>query len=93
MNVRDAIDLAFDAEKIAHPMTAQRPTPKEALEWVNQTLKTCGHTWITGMEARTLLEDYIKSNPTACPVCNGEREWSDGRQVNATCYFCGTTCK
>ena len=60
------MDLAT-AQKLAHhdrdgyplnPLKSPPPTPEEALEIIDDSLKQRGHQWLTGEAAREVLEAH-----------------------------------
>ena len=61
MNLEDAIRLAHhDRDGFPlNPVKQPPPTPAEALEVLNHSLKTCGFNWLTGIEAVRILKEHL----------------------------------
>jgi hypothetical protein len=62
MNLAKARQLAHhdrDGSPL-NPLQSPPPTPEEALEIINDSLKRRGHQWLTGEAARDFLEAHCK---------------------------------
>lgn len=60
VTVREALEIARNRRDIATPgRKGLLPTLQEALDIIQQDLKTCGFNWLTGMQARDVLMNAI----------------------------------
>ena len=53
MTVEQAINIAWGIGKFSDE---NKPTAKEALEIIDEQLRTCGFNWLTGQAARDVLQ-------------------------------------
>ena len=59
MSIDEAIDISWGADQFRG---IPRPDMAEALDRIKFQLKTCGFNWLTGIEARDVLQQAVATD-------------------------------